>query len=44
MKIEDFVKGKRPECPIPPHYKHTRVQGMHIKHPFCLWCKKKLDS
>ncbi len=42
MKVDEFIKGVRPECPVPPHFKHTWVQGMHVKKSYCLYCKKKL--
>lgn len=42
MEIKDFIRGERPECSVPPHYKHTRVQGMGVAVPYCLWCERQL--
>ncbi len=39
-KIEKFIDGELPVCKKNPSGIHVKVQGMGVKKPYCLWCKK----
>lgn len=38
LNYDKWIDGKK-QC-----LKHCKVQGMHIKVPYCLYCGKKLED
>ena len=42
--IDEFLEGKWPVCKKSHHGTHTKVAGLGVKKPYCLYCSVLLTK